>query len=192
MTPPLPPKQLRMATEAKRARALPPPQVPDDYELRGYQPGDEEQWLDLQHLGGFNHWDLEGVEKYLEDPVRRAGSRVVTTGDRLVAATFATPHEGQDGVGYLDYVVSHPDHRGLGLGRAVCAGVMAFFVEQGYESIILLTDDWRLPAIGLYLSLGFDPVMEREDMPSRWRAIMVELEKPRSAGPTESPSTGGA
>ncbi len=42
-----------------------------------------------------------------------------------------------------------------------------------------VTDDWRLPAIGLYLSLGFDPVMEREDMPSRWRAIMAELEKPR-------------
>ena len=67
---------------------------------------------------------------------------------------------------------------------------MTFFAEQGYESIILLTDDWRLPAIGLYLSLGFDPVMEREDMPSRWQAIMAELEKPRSAAPTESPSAG--
>ena len=179
-----------MATDAERARALPPARVPDGCELRGFKPGDEEGWLALQHLGGFTHWDLEGIEKYLEDPVRRDGSRVVTMGDRLVAATFATPHESLDGVGYLDYVVSHPDHRGLGLGRAVCAAVMTFFAEQGYESIILLTDDWRLPAIGLYLSLGFDPVMEREDMPSRWQAIMAELEKPRSAAPTESPSAG--
>lgn len=170
-----------MATDASRARALPPPRIPEGYELRGFQPGDEGQWLALLHLGGFAHWDLEGVEKYLEDPVRRDGSRIVTKGDRLVAATFATPHESLDGVGYLDYVVSDPDHRGLSLGRAVCAGVMRFFVEQGYDSIILLTDDWRLPAIGLYLSLGFDPVMEREDMPSRWQAIMAELEEPRTS-----------
>ena len=180
MNTPLPPKQLRMATDAERARTLPSTRIPDGYELRGFQPGDEQRWLALQHLGGFNHWDLEGVERYLEDPVRRDGSRVVTTGDRLVAATFATPHESLDGIGYLDYVVSHPDYRGLGLGRAVCSGVMRFFVEHGYDSIILLTDDWRLPAIGLYLSLGFDPVIEREDMPLRWRAIMAELEKPRS------------
>ncbi len=180
MNTPLPPKQLRMATDAERARTLPSTRIPDGYELRGFQPGDEKCWLDLQHLGGFNHWDLEGVERYLEDPVRRDGSRVVTTGDRLVAATFATPHESLDGTGYLDYVVSHPDYRGLGLGRAVCFGVMRFFVEHGYDSIILLTDDWRLPTIGLYLSLGFDPVIEREDMPLRWRAIMAELEKPRS------------
>ena len=181
MNTPLPPKQLRMATDAKRARSQPPTQIPEGYELRGFQPGDEEQWLALQHLCGFTHWDLDGIEKYLENPVRRDGSRVVSKGDRLVAATFATPHESLEGVGYLDYVVSHPDHRGLSLGRAVCAGVMRFFVERGYDSIILLTDDWRLPAVGLYLSLGFDPVMEREDMPSRWQAIMAELEKPRTA-----------
>jgi mycothiol synthase len=190
MTTPLSPKQLQMATDATRARTLPSARVPDGYVLRGFQPGDEQRWLELQHLGGFNHWDLEGIEKYLEDPVRREGSRVVTTGDRLVAATFATPHKSLDGVGYLDFVVSHPDHRGLGLGRAVCSGVTKFFVDHGYDSIILLTDDWRLPAIGLYLSLGFEPVMEREDMPSRWQAIMVELEKPKSVGPTDSPSTG--
>jgi mycothiol synthase len=189
MNKPLPPKQLQMATDAKRAQSLPSPQVPDGYELRGYQPGDEESWLALQHLGGFTHWDLEGIEKYLEDPVRRDGSQVVTTGDRLVAATFATPHKSLDGVGYLDWVVSDPDCRGLGLGRAVCSGVMRFFVEHGYDSIILLTDDWRLPAISLYLSLGFDPVTEREDMPTRWQAIMAELEKPRSAGPFGPPST---
>jgi mycothiol synthase len=190
MTTPLPPKQLQMATDAKRARSLPTTRVPDGYELRGFQPGDEEQWLELQHLGGFNHWDLEGIEKYLEDPVRREGSRVVTTGDRLVAVTFATPHKSLGRVGYLDFVVSHPDYRGLGLGRAVCSGVTKFFVDHGYDSVILLTDDWRLPAIGVYLSLGFEPVMEREDMPSRWQAIMAELEKPRSVGPIEPPPTG--
>ena len=37
------------------------------------------------------------------------------------------------------------------------------------------TDDWRLPAIGLYLSMGFEPQMTREDMPRRWESIRRNL-----------------
>ena len=140
----LPPKQLRMATSAERARDLPPAWVPEGYELRGFRPGDEEGWLALLHLGGFTHWELGGVREYLEDPVRRHGSRVVTTRSQLVAATFATPHESLSDVAYLDWVVSHPDHRGLGLGRAVCASVMRFFADRGFDSITLTRTCSRL------------------------------------------------
>jgi hypothetical protein len=45
--------------------------------------------------------------------------------------------------------------------------------------MILLTDDWRLPAIGLYLSLGFVPRMTHKDMPDRWDAIMQRLKSSR-------------
>ena len=40
----------------------------------------------------------------------------------------------------------------------------------------LLTDDVRLPAIALYLSLGFAPDMTRDDMPGRWEKIMRQLD----------------
>ena len=36
---------------------------------------------------------------------------------------------------------------------------------------------WRLEAIGLYLSLGFEPQMTRDDMPDRWSDIMQKLGK---------------
>ena len=50
---------------------------------------------------------------------------------------------------------------------------------RGYypSTVILYTDDWRLEAIGLYLSLGFEPQMTRDDMPDRWSDIMQKLGK---------------
>ena len=68
-----------------------------------------------------------------------------------------------------------PEHRGLGLGRVVCTEVVRALIEKGYASVVLYTDDWRLPAIGLYLSMGFDPRMDREDMPERWERIRTKL-----------------
>ena len=57
----------------------------------------------------------------------------------------------------LDYVVSHSDYRGLGLGRIVCESVVKYCVDIGRNDVILHTDDWRIPALGLYLSMGFVP-----------------------------------
>ena len=77
--------------------------------------------------------------------------------------------------GVLDYVATHPDHQGRGLGRATCAAVSRYLVAQGCAMVSLLTDDWRLAAIHLYLSLGFEPVMNRDDMPERWARVMEGL-----------------
>ncbi len=79
--------------------------------------------------------------------------------------------------GVLDFVVTHPDHRSRGLGRATCTAVSKFFIDLGCKSVSLLTDDWRLPAIYLYLSLGFKPVMNRIDMPERWATIYKNLKE---------------
>ena len=79
-------------------------------------------------------------------------------------------------MGVLDYVVTHPEHRGKGLGRATCIEVSRFLVDRGCKSVSLGTDDWRLPAIHIYLSMGFRPVMNRNDMPGRWAAVYENLE----------------
>ena len=149
--------------------------MPEGYTIRGYEPGDEESWLSLILMGEFSNWDMERLEGFLLPTERREGSRVVAFGGEIVAATFASRRDPPQSVGVLDYVVSHPDHRGLGLGRAVCTSVIEFLVERDYDEINLHTDDWRLAAIGLYLSLGFDTDMIREDMPARWQSIADEL-----------------
>ena len=57
----------------------------------------------------------------------------------------------------------------------VCTEVVRGLIEKGYDNVVLYTDDWRLPAIGLYLSMGFEPRMDREDMPKRWERIRAKL-----------------
>ena len=175
----LPPKQLSMSITAQKVQRLGDVAVPEGYALRGYQPGDEDGWMTLLNLGGFGTpWDRKRLDEYLSDQERREGSRIVAHNNEIAAATFASRREEPVRVGVLDYVVSHPDHRNNGLGRAVCTAVLKFFVDSGYETVTLTTDDWRLPAIKVYISLGFEPQMTREDMPSRWRTATGKLGLP--------------
>ena len=172
----LQPMQLRMTAPASRVNELPDVALPDGYTLRAYRVGDERSWVRLLNLAGFITWDLQRIQKYLADAERGEGSRVVAKGGTIVSATFASRARWNDRqVGVLDFVASHPEHRRRGLSRAVCTAVLGFMVAAGYPEVILDTDDWRLPAIELYLSLGFEPVMRREDMPARWDVVMEKL-----------------
>lgn len=172
----LPPKQLSMIIPANRVEDMPEYTVPEGYKLRGYLPGDEDSWLEALNLGDFGDWDRQRFDEYILGQERTQGSVVAVRNDRIVAATFASKEVGADSTGRVDFVVSHPDVRGLGLGRAVCTEVVRYLVSRGYAQVVLYTDDWRLPAIGLYLSMGFEPQMTRSDMPERWRRVREQLE----------------
>ena len=100
---------------------------------------------------------------------------------KLVATTVAGhrhsavhPHGGE-----LGWVAGDPKHKGKGLGMAVCAAVTARFIQAGYEEIYLSTDDWRLPAIKVYLKLGYEPMLYADDMKGRWKAVCAKLGWPR-------------
>ena len=150
--------QLCMRLKIESGSDIQDPTVPSGFELRGYQSRDELAWANLVNLGGFGQkFTAERVIEYMESPERRAGSRIVLKGGEILAATFATIQKEADNLSSLDYVVSHPDYRGLGLGRIVCEAVVKYFVEIGRNDVILHTDDWRFPALGLYLSMGFVP-----------------------------------
>ncbi len=173
------PKQLRMTVPASHVRKLPDVAMPSGCELRAYRPGDECSWLRLMDLGGFPGWDFQRLQAFLKGAERREGSRVVARGTTIVAATFASRATRDGKIGAMDYVVTHPRHRRRRLARAVCTAVLRFLERRNYQKVTLATDDWRLDAITLYLSLGFVPVMEGEDMPSRWTEVMKQLKSGR-------------
>ena len=184
----LPPKQLFMVIDAAAVRRLLDVPVPEGYVLRTYRPGDEVSWSRTLKLGGFTNWDVEKVLEYVENAERRAGSQLVEHEGEIVAATFASRISnrppGAPGVlddpskeGVLDYVVTDPSHQGHGLGRITCTEVSRFLIDHGCEVVSLKTDDCRLPAIHIYLSMGYKPVMHREDMPGRWEKVINELKE---------------
>ena len=170
-----PPQQLSMSMGRDRLLGLCGTRVPDRYLLRGCRASDSDGIAGVLDASGFQGWTAGRVADYLAEPERGEGTRVVACGTRIVASTFASWQE-PGRIGVLDYVACHPEHRGRGLGRAVCLGVLGFFARRGYESVTLLTDDVRLPAIALYLSLGFAPDMTREDMPGRWEQVRRQLD----------------
>ena len=190
--PPLLHKQLSMVLHDVAVGRLPDVPLPAGYVMRAYRVGDASSWADTLQKGGFTDWTEDRVLEYLEDPERREGSRVVEYNGEIVSATFAsrisiqacktTRPTPKSEVGVLDFVVTHPDHRGNGLGRATCTSVAKFLVGQDCRrgclpTVSLKTDDWRLPAIHIYLSMGFKPVLNRDDMPDRWATVYQMLKE---------------
>lgn len=132
------------------------------------------------NTGGFgSQWDRTHFDRYITQPERKDSSRLVVRDSKVIAATFASVHRQSENLGRLDDVVALPDYRGLGLGRAVCTEVVKYLLGRGYSRVMLFTEDWRLPAIGLYLSMGFEPQMNRDDMPGSWDGIRAELKVAR-------------
>ena len=172
-------EQLSMTMGREQALELPDVGPPEGYVVRGHQPGDGPAWIALLEHGSFSEWSLERFDSYMQGRERIEGSCVAVKGGSLVAATFASVQDDDTDVGRLDFVVSHPEHRGNGLGRVVCTVVMKHLARRGFETTVLFTDDWRLPAIGLYLSLGFKPRMTAPGMPGRWKAVRQKLSENR-------------
>ena len=176
-----------MVIDAASVGQLPDVPLPTGYVARAYRPGDSRSWTDTLRQGGFTDWNVEKVLAYLENTERREGSCLIEHGGQIVAATFASRvgnqpyNQDQSGkpsnIGVLDFVVTYPDHRGKGLGKATCTEVARFLVARGCKTVELHTDDWRLPAIHLYLSMGFRPVMNGNDMPERWATVIEKLKE---------------
>lgn len=109
-------------------------------------------------------------------------------GEPTVASVHVIPGEGQllatasarynpvfPGVGYVHWVGVDPIARGRNLGAAVMADVLARFASDGITSVVLETDDERLPAIRSYLAQGFVPQYSHPDHEARWSAVFAAL-----------------
>lgn len=165
--------QLRMGFT--RFGALPAPRPASGYGLRTYRPGDEDAWIAILSTGDFGVWDrarLDGMLAGERAPLPREGIVFATREGRPVGTACVFLHPGAGGdVAELGWVAVHPAHRGRGLGLAVCRAALGFARGAGHGYAYLLTEDFRLPAIGMYLRLGFEPEMADASHPARWAAL---------------------
>ena len=173
----LDPKQLTLVIGVDQVREIPDKFLPHGFSLRTYKDGDEQSWISLLNCGDFNSiWDSEKFHAYMEQDERVEGSRVIVQNEKIVAATFASVQDSFNKIGRVDFVVAHPNFRGLGLGKVVLIEVLKYLANRDFKTIMLSTDDWRIPALGMYLSLGFESEITRHDMPNRWESVKKTLQ----------------
>lgn len=170
------PQQLEMVRGP--AGDLPAGETPDGYLVRQYAPGDRDAYLELFHLAFEVDDPLPDVLATRLD----GGFFVVEHGESgmLAASCVAQlkPRERYPEGGELGWLVADPAHTGRGLGTLVAALVTRRLAEESYEQAYLLTEDFRLPALSIYLKLGWQPVLFQDDMEGRWRAVFAGLNRP--------------
>jgi len=147
------------------------------YGLRAFRPGDEAGWVELLNANReLGEWNSERIAGVLSSGLMAQFFAVA--GAKLAAC--AGVHDTQlDGMGYweIGWVAAHPEHRGRGLGQQVTAAAVGAALALPPRQIILRTDDFRLPALKVYLRLGFTPLYDHPSYAERWRLIMARLGK---------------
>lgn len=137
------------------------PQPTPGYGLRTFQPGDEDAWVALLSSGDFGAWDRGRLDRMLAGErarLLREGIFFATDGDQLVGTACVFLHHVENvEIPELGWVVVDPNHRRCGVGRQVCLTALGFVRDLGHEYVYLLTEDYRLSAINMYLRLGFEP-----------------------------------
>jgi mycothiol synthase len=170
--------QLKMVWPEYLLKYPPEVKVPAGYSLRTFQAGDEPQFYRLMELAGWPGWDAEQLRPWQKAVLaeswfvakENASGRIVASAMGIHDPAGPNPRGSE-----LGWVAGDPAHAGRGLGRAVCAAVTKRLIESGYRDIHLLTDDWRIAALKLYLKMGYIPLLFAPEMAERWQAICVNL-----------------
>lgn len=163
---------------------LPPkPVAPDGFEVSTYSAALFDEWIDL-----LNECFPENApfprEKWRERLVSDARFlpdglflvRDLATG-KLCATAYAWT-EGPDhpGLARVEWVGALPTYRGMGLGRLVTELVLHYMAGAGFTRVTLDTESFRVPAVGLYLSLGFTPTPRDEEEKAVWAEVVAKAE----------------
>lgn len=160
---------------------LPPIRLPDGYELLTAADMDDpaQPWADVVNSSfGDTRWTAESVRRdFISQPqYDPQGVFFVAHQGRLVATAFAWRDDPQETrTGRIHFVGTVPDQRGRGLGRAVVLAVLHYLCQRGFHQGLLETQAFRLPAIRIYLALGFEPVPRNEEEEREWAPVMAQL-----------------
>jgi len=175
---PKPPDLLELVWPETELMAPPEIVVPDGYRLRQFEEKDRQKYFDLFVAADMEKPSLEYWSKH----ILPGGFFVIehqTSGD-LVAACFASHHSTSrhSQAGNFGWLAVDPRHRGLKLGQAISAAVTSRLISAGYRRIYLETHDHRLPAISIYLKMGWIPLLYLPEMNIRWAEICKKLNWP--------------
>ena len=136
---------------------------------------------------GFLCWTLSSEGGYTIDKVRpqvESGRwnvdrvKLVAREKQLVALSMAWhepslwPHSG-----FVVWVAVLPEHRNRRLGTFVLTRALQHFAGESLRDAVTITEEFRLPAIKMYLNSGFVPLITGtvRDEHKRWQRASTHL-----------------
>ena len=159
-----------MAWPTSRRRQLPINPFPDGYQANVVV--DREEFTRVQAEIGWTMRDGQWEELVNGlVPGTMTFAEHIDTGE-LVAVACGTSEDRT--ISDLGWVAVVPEHRGRGLGKAVCGAVTEQLLEAGYEQLRLSTQHYRLAALHIYIALGYEPIIDPATS-ENWRQVYREL-----------------
>jgi GNAT superfamily N-acetyltransferase len=182
--------QLKMIWRPQTSPSLPiNVKLKDGYDIRPLTEDMIDGWCETSlELTGGTKWSREEfISRMLFSPPLTLSPKyiycAVDTASGRMVGTASACLDGINKYGNLHMVTVCPEYKGLGLGKAVCAAAVNAFIDNGITEADLSTDDFRIPAIAVYLYLGFRPFLYEESMDARWKTILsgMKLKNPVEA-----------
>lgn len=153
---------------------LPSLALPEGFSLHSHIEGQEKNWEELIEKAFGSHFSFNDFI------VNGGGYKpeyvlyIAKDGVDIATAT-AVEKDIFPGEGWFRMIGTSPEARGLGAGKLVCLAALHSLAARGYKSVVLSTDDERIPAIKLYLSLGFEPIFTHESHEERWKKVFENI-----------------
>jgi GNAT superfamily N-acetyltransferase len=156
---------------------LPVHRPPPPFSVRWYQPGDEAHWLQI-------HLQADPLNRITPDLFgQQFGSNAALLSKRqgyLVSqqalpigtctAWFNDDFEGGPW-GRVHWLALLPAYQGRGLAKALLSAIGQRLRELGHQRAYLTTSSLRLPAIRLYQSFGFLPLIHNQAEAAAWKEL---------------------
>ena len=145
--------------------AWPPAAVPDEFVVRRFEPGrDEDAWVAV-NAAAFAHHPEQGsltradLEQRMGQPWFDAGGFILVcprdAPDRIAAFHWTKVDPPDGAVGEVYVVGVSPDRQGSGLGRAVTVLGLDHLARRGRTDVVLYVDEENTAAVHTYTRLGF-------------------------------------
>ena len=158
---------------------LPPVQVPDGYRLASLEPGYEQHYIDVMRQSlkekADENWFFHSFTSFREYDPKNLLVLFKEDIPVAVAAAWQTRRKGE-WMGLLKNVGVIQDYQGKGLGRCISLFALHRLRDRGFSEVFLKTHDYRIRAIQLYLSLGFEPRYNLGAGKRKWKRLISQID----------------
>lgn len=149
------------------------PHLPKGYELKIATVQDAKEIATLLKTAYSPFWTAFRAKYILLDAEDVKRTYIVMFQNKPIATASARIAPGlYSGSGYVHWVAVHPKHQGKGLGYIVSLAVLQHLKDIGCKDAVLQTDPSRLPAVKLYLKLGFLPEYVYPSQKNLWEKVL--------------------